>query len=277
MNKAPEISVVTACYNHGRFIGEMLESVLSQTFDDYEVIIVNDGSTDDTARILNSISHEKVRIIHTENNGPAAARNTAIMNAKAKIIMNLDADDMAGPSLLEKAFKILCDDENTGIVYCDAELIGAGNGRIETGEYSREAMLIQNRIISLAFFRKEDWEKAGGYSDELLYGMEDWDLWLGIIGLGREVRKIKDASFYYRTYKNPAESRSGKRKSDRLKADISNCIIFNRHKKLYSDYPLIFKRFSRFEKKVKIKLFLNHLIFKNLFKTKYTDNYAVRK
>ena len=268
MKSEPAISVITACYNHGRFINEMLASVFSQTFEDYEVIIVNDGSTDDTAEILNKINHNKVRIIHTENLGPAAARNTAIKNARAKFIMNIDADDIAAPFLLEKAYKILCSEKNAGIVYCDAKQIGAGNNQIETGEYSRKAMLMNNRVISLAFFRKADWEKIGGYSNELIYGMEDWDLWLSIIELGRDVLKIEDAKFYYRTYEHPAESRSGRRKADRMKADISICIIFNRHKKLYSEYPEIFRRFYWFEKRVKIKLFLNRILSNTIFRSK---------
>ena len=106
MNKEPKISVITACYNHGKFINEMIESVIQQTFEDYEIIIVNDGSTDDTAEILKNITHEKVKIIHTENHGPADARNTAIKHARAPLIMNLDADDKIAPGLLEKAYKI---------------------------------------------------------------------------------------------------------------------------------------------------------------------------
>jgi len=277
MNKVPKISVITACYNHGRFINEMLDSIFRQTFEDYEVIIVNDGSTDDTAEILNKISHPKVSIIHKENHGPAAARNTAIKEARAKIIMNIDADDMAGPGLLEKAFEIIGSDDNTGIAYCDPELIGAGKGKIDTGEYSREAMLIKNLITSAACFRKTDWEKAGGYSDELIYGMEDWDFWLSITEQGRDVIKIRDAFFYYRIYENPNESRSGKRKADRKKSDISLCIIFNRHKKLYLQFPVIFRRFSRFEKRVKIKLFFNSICSNIFYRSINSGNYAGRK
>ena len=256
MDKDPEISVISACYNHGKYINEMIESVLNQSFQDFEVIIVNDGSDDDTRDILKKITHEKVRIIHTLNNGPAFARNLAIENARGKIIMNLDADDMIAPSLLEKAFNVFCTNSQIGIVYCDAECFGAKTGKFEIGEYTLKSMLFDNRIISLAFFRKKDWESVGGYSGELIYGLEDWDFWLLIIELGRDVVKIPEKLVYYRTYKNPDDCRSGRRKKDRMKSIRSLVTIFHRHKRLYSDYPPALQHFSRLEKKLNTENFL---------------------
>jgi glycosyltransferase involved in cell wall biosynthesis len=102
----PKISVISACYNHGKYIHEMINSVLNQTFHDFEIIVVNDGSTDDTGNILDSIQNEKIRIIHSEHKGPSHARNLAINNAKSSIIFNLDADDRIAEDLLEKGFKV---------------------------------------------------------------------------------------------------------------------------------------------------------------------------
>jgi glycosyltransferase involved in cell wall biosynthesis len=247
----PKISVITPCFNHGKFIQEMVESVLNQTFQDFEVIIVNDGSTDDTAEILRNITSEKVKIIHIENHGPAYARNLAIENARAPIIMNLDADDKIAPDLLEKAYEIFLSNENTGIVHCDAERFGAKSGKLDTGEYTLEAMLFDNRIISQAFFKREDWKIVGGYSDELIYGLEDWDFWLLIIELGRSVFKIPENLVYYRTYENPEDCRSGRRKKDRQKMLTSLVLIFHRHEKLYSACPQAWQHFSQIEKKLK--------------------------
>jgi glycosyltransferase involved in cell wall biosynthesis len=251
LNTEPKISVITSCYNHGRYINEMVESVLNQTFKAYEIIIVNDGSTDNSAEILNNLIHEKVKIIHTGNRGPALARNTAIEHAKAPIIMNLDADDKIAPGLLEKAYSIFCDRINVGIVHCDAEYFGTKSGKFDIVEYTLEAMLFDNRIISQAFFRKADWQAVGGYSDELIYGLEDWDFWLLIIELGREVVKIPEQLVYYRTYKDQVECRSGRRKKDRQKMLESLSIIFRRHEKLYSRYPKAWKHFLKLNKKFK--------------------------
>jgi glycosyltransferase involved in cell wall biosynthesis len=245
----PKISVISACYNQGRYAIEMIESVEAQTFRDFEIVIVNDGSTDDTREILGNIKNSKVRVIHTDNRGPAAARNTAIESAQAGIIMNLDADDKIAPDLLEKADRVFHSNPKAGIVYCDAECFGTRSGRFEIGDYSRESMLLDNRITSLAFFRKEDWQLAGGYSTEFRYGLEDWDFWLKIIEMGRDVVFIPDTRVFYRTYPYYSESRSGRRKSDRQKMLESQVLIFKRHHDLISSSPEAFAFYSAIEKK----------------------------
>jgi len=249
LSRKPEISIITACFNHGEYIGEMLQSVMDQTFRNFEVIIVNDGSTDTTAGTLNNFRYENVKIIHTENSGPASARNTAIKSASASIIMNLDADDRIAPDLLEKAFKLMDSNPAIGILYTDVEFFGTRSGRFITQDYSLEAMLLDNRIVSNAFFRKADWLVTGGYSDELKYGLEDWDFWLQIIELGREVVKIEEPLVFYRTYPDPKTYRSGRRKSNRMKQLESLVTIFKRHRDLYSQFPEAEKHFAKLEDK----------------------------
>lgn len=243
----PKISVISACYNHGKYINEMIESVMDQSFIDFELIIVNDGSTDDTRQILDNIHFDRVRIILSEHKGPSFARNFAIRNARADLIFNLDADDKIAPDLLEKGYNIFLGKKNVGIVYPECRYFGARRGIMKTGHYSLENMLHSNRIVSAAFFRKEDWITCGGYSESFLYGLEDWDLWLSIIELGREVVKIQDSSFYYRIYKNPSASRAGRRNSDRTKSLESILLIYERHKQLIARHPAILRRFEKFK------------------------------
>ncbi len=271
MNKIPEISIITACFNHGRYINDMLESVFNQTFQDYEVIIVNDGSTDDTAQILQEIIHDKVLVIHTENRGPAAARNLAIKNARAPLILNLDADDKIAPEYLVKAYHIFQNNPNIGIVSGDAELFGARSGKFVIGEYTLKDMLLGNRINSQSFFRKIDWTEVGGYSDDLVHGLEDWDFWLRLIELGREPYKINENLIFYRVYKNLALSRSGRRKLDRSKILESVVIIYRRHKKLISTFPDVEEKYLRIERRFKHENFIIKSIknFLNRYYQKY--------
>ena len=96
----PKVSVIIPCYNAGEWIDEAVDSVLSQTYKDYEIIIVNDGSSDPlTQEKLRSYESSSIQVIHQENKGPAAARNTGIRSARGEYILPLDADDMLVPDL----------------------------------------------------------------------------------------------------------------------------------------------------------------------------------
>lgn len=250
MTSLPKISVVTPCFNQGKYLSEMIESLDMQTFQEFEVIIVNDGSTDNTRDIMDKIKHEKITIIHTDNYGPSHARNVAIDKARAPIILNLDADDKIAPSLLEKAYDVFqSGSPDVGIVYCDAELFGARSGKYDIEEYTLERMLWDNRIISQGFFSKEDWHLVGGYSEELIYGAEDWDFWLSLIELGRNVVKIPERLVFYRQYHNPDNCRSGRFKKDRQKFLKTLLCIFHRHEKLYQSCPAVWKHFTQLDHK----------------------------
>ncbi len=226
----------------------MISSVMNQSFQDFELIIVNDGSTDNTRQILDDINENRIRIIHSDHKGPSISRNIAISNARAEIIFNLDADDKIEYDLLGKAYNVFQEERNAGIVYTECRFFGAKKGIMKLGPYSLEKMLGANRIVSAAFFRKGDWMLCGGYSESFVYGLEDWDLWLGIIEIGRDVIKIPDSCFYYRIYPGPAYSRSGKRNSDRTKALNAILLIYKRHSRLYSGFPELLERSERYEK-----------------------------
>ena len=244
---SPKVSIITPCYNHGKYIHEMLESLYNQTFQDFEVIIVNDGSSDNTKEILNSLQHKKVTVIHTDNFGPAHARNLAIKKARAEILMNLDADNKIQPTFIEKCVEIFDNQPNVGIVYSDLEFFGAKTGIFHLEEYSLESMLKANCIDGNACFRKADWRRTNGYSSKLVHGYEDFDFWLSIIELQREIYKIKESLVYYRTYGNPAESRSGRRKLYPERVQEVMVQAFQNHKKLYAKVPEVYNYFVTLE------------------------------
>jgi len=195
----PKVSVVIPCYNQGPYLDEAVESVLLQTWQDFEIVIVNDGSTDEyTNRLLASFSRPRTRIITTANQGLAQARNNGIAAAQGEYILPLDADDRIGREYLEKAISILDDQPKTGIVYCHAEKFGAESGPWHSPNYSLRRMLLGNQIFCTALFRREDWQRIGGYKPEMKAGWEDWDFWLSLLELGRDVYRIPDVLFFYR-------------------------------------------------------------------------------
>lgn len=199
----PKISIIIPCFNQGIYLNEAVESVLNQSFDDFEIIIVNDGSTDDfTNKLLATYEKPKTKVIITKNNGVSMARNIGISNATGEYILPLDADDKIGTTYLEEAVKVLDQRKDIGIVYCDAEFFGNNNQKWKLAEYSLNEILISNCIFCSGVFRKEDWLKVNGYKAQMEEGWEDWEFWLSLIENGAGVYKIPKVLFYYRQHEN---------------------------------------------------------------------------
>ena len=195
----PKVSVVIPCYNQGAYLDEAVESVLAQTFQDFEILVVDDGSTDaETINKLKDAVWPRTRVIRTENQGLSAARNNGIREAKGAYILPIDADDKIGPGYLDDAVRILDRHPEIGIVYCEAAYFGIRNGRWCLPDYSPDQLLLQNVIFCSALFRRADWEKVGGFNVNMVYGWEDWDFWLALIRLGVKVYRIPNVHFFYR-------------------------------------------------------------------------------
>ncbi len=225
------VSVIIPCYNQGQFVDEAVNSVLEQGFEDIEIIIINDGSTDSfTNHLLEGYDRANVRVIFTKNNGLAAARNGGIKAATGKYILPLDADDKIGPGYIEKAVDLLEKNSDLGIVYCRASLFGAVETDWDLPEYSLERMLIDNIIFCSAFFRREDWLAVGGYDVGMIYGWEDYSFWLSLIERGRQVYQIPEPLFIYRVASDSmVRSKEKWQKIEMFKR------IFKRHQDLFSN------------------------------------------
>lgn len=227
----PTVSVVIPCFNQGQFIDAAVDSVLAQSFADFEIIVVNDGSTDAfTNSVLHNYAKEKTQVIITTNMGLAKARNNGIAMAKGKYILPLDADDQIDSSYMEKAVAILDNDAETGIVYCNARLFGAIETEWLLPEYSLERMLLDNVIFCSAFFRRDDWLASGGYDPGMIYGWEDYEFWLGLIERGRKVVRLEDVLFSYRV-----ASDSMVRSKEKWQKVAMFQRIYQRHQRLFSE------------------------------------------
>lgn len=226
-----KVSVIIPCFNLGKYLLEAVESVFSQTNQDFEIIIVNDGSTDKaTIQIIDELTHPKIKVTHTTNQGLSTARNIGIVQAKGDYILPLDPDDKIEPTYLEKAVKVLDQNKSVGIVYCEAMFFGDEQGKWNLPEYSLKEILLHNVIFSSAVFRKTDWNKVSGYKSNLIYGWEDYDFWLSLIELKREVYKINEVLFCYRRRANSMSSQ--------MKVNhhlFSYKEIFKNHQQLYVD------------------------------------------
>ena len=194
-----KVSVIMPCYNDGKYIMEAIDSIVKQTYQNWELIIVDDGSDDEeTKRIINEIQNPKIKVFHTEHLRPAGARNYGIQKAEGTYILPVDSDDRIHEEYMEKAVKMIESNPRIGVVYCKAELFGEKSGSWNLPDYSFKHMLLDNIVFVTALFYKSDWEKVGGFNTSMAQGMEDYDFWLSILGLEREICQIPEVLFYYR-------------------------------------------------------------------------------
>jgi glycosyltransferase involved in cell wall biosynthesis len=224
-----KVTVVIPCYNHGEFLLETLDSVQAQSFGDYEIIVVDDGSTDPaTCVLLSGLHRPKVRVIHTENRGVSAARNRAIVEAAGEYILPLDADDMIAPTYLEKAVAVLDAQPEVAVVFGERVMFGEREGAFPLPDYNSRRLLAENLIYPAAMYRKNDWHKVGGYCDAMVHGWEDWEFWISMSCLNKRVVKLPETLFLYRV------RNSSRDHSLRFFNKLSMFLLMvRRHKELY--------------------------------------------
>lgn len=199
--KPPMISIIIPCYNQAQYLDEAVSSVLSQSFTDWEIIIVNDGSQDATQEVAEKWAQKdsRIQVLSIENGGLANARNTGIASAKGIYILPLDADDKIASFYLEKAFEAFLQDPNLTIFYGKAQKFGFVNEPWKLREYSLNSIAYGNMIYCSAVFKKEDWKRVGGYDLQMKYGLEDWEFWISIVKNGNaKVKQLEEVCFYYR-------------------------------------------------------------------------------
>jgi len=202
----PLVSIIIPCYNHGQYITEALESV--GQFKEkslLEIIVINDGSTDDfTNNLLEKLS-SSCTVIHQENKGLAATRNAGIKASKGKYILPLDADNKIEPGYISKALELMEQNGNIDIVYSNAFLFGDNKEEILwAGPFNLQRLMLGNYIDACACFRKEVWIKNNGYDENLtaiLPGLEDWEFWMHAAFNGFGFEYINEPLFYYRVVK----------------------------------------------------------------------------
>lgn len=196
--KQPLISVIVPCYNQAQFLDECMQSVLEQTYQNWECIIVNDGSPDNTEEVALEWTKKDVRFIYLkkDNGGLSSARNAGIEKAKGEWILPLDCDDKIGNQYLELAQKEFKNDYT--IIYCKSHYFGDKSGEWALPKFSLTGLATQNIIFCTAFYKKEDWQKVGGYDIDMIYGLEDWEFWIHILKPDSEVLQLDYLGFYYR-------------------------------------------------------------------------------
>jgi glycosyltransferase involved in cell wall biosynthesis len=205
MSGNPEFSVVIPAYNAERVIGTAIRSVLNQTWEDFELVVVDDGSSDTTPDLVESMTDSRVRLIRQENQGTAGARNTGIANSSGTYVSFLDNDDLWMPDFLEKMRLALAHEASAAFAYTDAWVLVDGLHRIrkttamsgsrppepppsDPSDFLTELMR-RNFILCSASIRRSAIKRVGGFRPGL-GGCDDYDLWIRLIGAGHRAIRV---------------------------------------------------------------------------------------
>jgi glycosyltransferase involved in cell wall biosynthesis len=196
----PRVSVIVPAYNASRFVGGALDSVVAQRFTDWEVVVADDGSTDETSAVVQAREDTRIRLVRSPvNRGLAATRNLAVEHARGELVALLDADDTWLPEYLELQVGLFDraqrDGGTVGIVCCDAYLIQDGQRLAQTygdrfgrpaAELTIETVLQANPIFVSVLAPRALIREAGGF-DPSLRSVEDLDLWVRLMERGARV------------------------------------------------------------------------------------------
>lgn len=196
-----EISIIIPCYNHGMYIRDAINSVKDIKGVQFEIIIVNDGSTDEyTKQVLNELECEGFTVIHQINLGLGAARNAGIQRAKGKYILPLDSDNKVQPEYIFTAIEIL-ENNISDIVYGNPEFFGEveSSRLFKPSKFDIYEIFNYNYIDACAVYRKIVWEKNCGYETNMPFpGHEDWEFWINAFKNGFKFEYIDKEFYYYR-------------------------------------------------------------------------------
>ena len=224
---APVVSVVIPAFRCAQYISQALDSVLNQSLQNHEVLIVNDGSPD-TPELEAALQPymSKIRYLKQETKGPSGARNTGIFNAKGKYVAFLDGDDYWTPDHLAKSVDILERDRRFVLVYCDCTLFHdsqAPYGRVfafqeQASRVTFESLLLQTSTISTSSVvaLRQPLVSAGGF-DETLVRCEDFDMWLRVSLTGGGIAYHSDAEVFHRAHEASLSANGAAMFADRIR------------------------------------------------------------
>ena len=207
------VSVIVPLYNKAPYIRECLASVFAQRYQNFEVIVVDDGSTDD-GHI--EVLHWPARLIRISNSGPVFARNLGFANSTGDFILPLDADDWVDPTYLEKTVPI-CKEYGVGFVSTDMVRFGKVNDILPARSLTLEEEKNANEIPCCSVVKREAFVQAEGYN-QTANGYEDWDLWIDILKRGWTHRVVNESLFHYRVTGNSNNARADERREELIKA-----------------------------------------------------------
>jgi len=231
MNELPKISIIIPCYNDACYIQQSVQSALDQTYENKEIIVVDDGSNQKTKEVLKTLKPKITLLISQENRGTSAARNAGIKASSGTYILVLDSDDYFEPSFCEKAinvFEIQADIRN---VTCYAQcFFNNTNLQVYKPQGGKgKDFLMKNSSIGNSLYLKKDFLEAGCYDEEMKKGFEDWEFFIRLHKNGGGTYVIPEVLFHYRKKKKSRTTYANENKYELLE------YIYLKHADLYKE------------------------------------------
>ena len=170
-----KVSIIIACYNHALFLEQAIKSALNQDYLNLEIIVANDGSTDNSLEMA-KIFGDKIKVISHENQGVVFARNNAIAQSAGDYILPLDADDYLASSDVVSAMIAALENEKVDLVFGNYQCFGENNNLVSPKNLGIAELLIRCFISATSLFKRELFDKIGGYAEYMKNGHEDWEI-----------------------------------------------------------------------------------------------------
>lgn len=234
LSSRPLVSVLMPAYNQAQYVAEALDSLLSQTYTNWEVAVVDDGSPDNVASVVAPYVDRdpRIRFFHTENRGLAGARNFAAAQTSGELIIPLDADDIFQPQYIERCVERFLTHPETTAVYAMWEFFGHKTKTPPLAYTTYADLFAQNLLHASTMYRRADFERIGGYDTNLRRGLEDWEFWMRMLSPEAVVYKIPDPLFRYRIKE---QSMSVAMHAPAVAAQTYT-YIYNKHRALFELY-----------------------------------------
>lgn len=223
----PLVSIIVLSYNYGRFLAEALDSALAQTYPNCEILLMDDGSTDDSLDVAARYG-DSIRVLTQPNQGVERAGNRAVGEAKGELFAFLSADDTFEPTYVERLHEGLARAPDASFSYCRARMFGARTGLIKGFPFSPYLLVkLGNFVNGCALTVRRDYLELGGYDPALSdYGLEDWDLWLRMVEHGKRGTFVAEPLLNWRRHEAASRNPDDKQ-------DPSYAVIRERHRALH--------------------------------------------
>jgi len=229
-------SIVIPCHNHGRYLNEAIEGAMAQTYRPIEVIVVDDGSTDNSAEVA---GRYPVTLVTQKNQGVGAALNHGIRVARGQYLVRLDADDKLHPAFVERCIQVLEEHAEPAFVYTWVILFGERDGIFHSKPYNLCRLKLGNYIPGTAVIRREAIEAVDGFDTSLTW-LEDWDLWLSLAERGLFGRLLPEPLLYYRQHEGGSRNAPSPRIA---RATVRRIML--KHPRLFPRLYLIMDRLEK--------------------------------